>query len=431
MKLPLFTALLGLTLLPGGLAAQYPPVRYDGHKVVRVTIAGERDLRAMTALSDDVWSEHVAAGPVEFRVRPESMAKLAASGLPYEVLIDDVQSLIDAERARLAGPAQAGGWYDEYKDLDAIHEHLRSLAELRPDLARRIGVGDSIERRRIRGIRITNDAANPGQCKPAMVFVATQHAREWVAPMVTMYLAEALVSRYDTDPVVKDLVDRVEFFIVPVANPDGYVYSWTTDRLWRKNRRRNAGTGCRGVDTNRNWGHQWGGEGASSQACSETYRGAAAFSEPEPSALRDFILARPQVRYVHDMHSYGQLALAPWGYTSALPPAHSTYQMLGAAIVQRIQAVHGKTYVHGPTYTTIYPASGVATDWAAGGPGTYAFGFELRGTPGGFILPPEQILPNSEEILPAALHLAAFIADRYGAEVALSGRCALPAAEVR
>jgi murein tripeptide amidase MpaA len=422
-RLPVLRAALLAAALASPAAAQPVRARYDGHQVVRVTITGERDLERMRALSDDVWSEHVGVGrPADFRIRPESRPALEASGLAYQVVVDDVQALIDQERARLQAPVEGGPWFDNYKDLDAIHERLRALAEMRPDLARRVLIGRSSERRTIRGLRISSAAG--GACKPAMVFVATQHAREWITPMVTMYLAEALITRYDTDPVIKDLVDRVEFFIVPVANPDGYAYTWSVDRLWRKNRRDLEGSSCFGVDLNRNWGHGWGlDSGSSGQPCIDTYRGPAPFSEPETAALRDFIRARPQVRYQHDMHSYGQLLLAPWGYTNALPPGHSTFQALGAALAQAIQAVHGKVYAHGPAYTTIYPASGVSSDWAWGAANAYSFGFELRGQPGGFILPPDQIVPNAEEILPAALHLAGFIANEFPPQTGAKGAC--------
>ena len=297
---------------------------------------------------------------------------------------------------------------------------MDALAAQRPDLAEGFTVGTSIEGRPIKGLRISNDAAYPGRRKAGMVFGATQHAREWIAPMVTMYLAEALVTRYDTDPAIKGFVDRIEFLIVPVVNPDGYVYAWTTDRLWRKNRRDIAGSACFGIDLNRNWGYQWGlPNGSSGDPCNDLYRGTAAFSEPETAAMRDFIVARPWVRYVHDMHSYGQWLLQPWGYTSAPPPRHETYEALGAAMAQLIHAVHGRTYVHGPTYTTLYPVSGSASDWAWGAEQAYSFVFELRGN--GFILPPDQIIPNSEEILPAALHLADWILRPFAGSIAGDG----------
>ena len=383
------------------------PIRYDGHKVVRVEIAGAADLQAMLRLSDDVWSERIDVGPADFRVAPDRMPALAASGLRHEVLIDDVQALVDEERARLARAPEGAGWFDDFKDLAAIEARMELLAAQRPDLARTIVIGASIEGRPIRGLRIAGEGATDPN-RPGLLFISTQHAREWIAPMVTMYFAEALVTRYDTDPAIREVVDRGEVYVVPVANPDGYVYTWTTDRLWRKNRRDVAGSSCFGVDLNRNWGYQWGlPNGSSGDPCSGTYRGTAGFSEPETAALRDFIVARPNVRYVHDMHSYGQLLLYPWGYTGALPPRNEVYAGLGATMRQLIQAVNGRIYPFGPTYTTLYPVSGSSKDWAFGARRAYAFTFELRGS--GFVLPPAEIVPNSEEVLPALLHLAEFV----------------------
>ncbi len=105
----------------------------------------------------------------------------------------------------------------------------------------------------------------------------------------------------------------------PCRHPDGYSYTWTNNRLWRKNRRPNP-NGSTGVDLNRNWGYQWGGEGASTSQGSDTYRGASGFSEPETQAIRDFITNRPYIRAHVDVHSYSQLILSPWGYTPALRP---------------------------------------------------------------------------------------------------------------
>jgi murein tripeptide amidase MpaA len=384
------------------------PVRYDGHKVVRVEISGARDLQAMLRLSDDVWSERIDVGPADFRLPPEGMAALAASGLRHEVLIEDVQALIDEERARLARATEGAGWFDDFKDLAGIEARMEALAAQRPDLARTITIGTSIEGRPIRGLRISRDGPLTDPYKPGLVFLSTQHAREWIAPMVTMYFAEALVTRYDTDPAIQEVVDRGEVYVVPVANPDGYVYTWATDRLWRKNRRDVVGSSCFGVDLNRNWGYQWGlPNGSSGDPCSGTYRGTASFSEPETAALRDFVLARPGVRYVHDMHSYGQLLLYPWGYTGALPPRNEVYAGLGATMRQLIQGVHGRVYPYGPSYTTLYPVSGGAKDWAWGARRAFTFSFELRGT--GFVLPPAEIVPNSEEVFPALLHLAQFV----------------------
>ena len=46
-----------------------------------------------------------------------------------------------------------------------------------------------------------------------------------------------------------------------------------------------------GTDPNRNWGHQWGGVGASKNPCDETYRGSNEFSEAETTAVKNYLTA--------------------------------------------------------------------------------------------------------------------------------------------
>jgi len=391
-------------------------MRYDGHKIIRAEILSIRDLRIMLALSPDPWSHGVRMGTMDFRVPPEAMAALQRSGVRFAILNDNVQALIDGERARLAageGGAAGGivpGWFDNYKDYAAVNDYLDELAALEPDIAEVFEVGASIERRAIRGIHISGpDVGDDSLAKPAVLFNGCQHAREWIAVMVPMYVADTLVRQYDLDPAIKDIVDRVEFFIVPIVNPDGYQYSWDAVRLWRKNRRDN-GDGTFGVDLNRNWGFEWGGVGSSGNTNSETYRGVAPFSEPESAALRDFFFANPQIAAHIDFHSYGQLVLQPWGYTASLPDAFEIFNLFGAGMAQTITSVHDAPYVSGPLYTTLYPASGGAIDWSHGDQGVFAFTTEVRDTGKfGFILPASQIIPTAEESLPAALQLADWI----------------------
>ena len=66
--------------------------------------------------------------------------------------------------------------------------------------------------------------------------------------MTGMYLADRLVETAATDPRVQALLSKVEIFVIPVVNVDGYSFTWadTANRLWRKNRRDN-GDGSFGV----------------------------------------------------------------------------------------------------------------------------------------------------------------------------------------
>jgi len=123
---------------------------------------------------------------------------------------------------------------------------------------------------------------------------------------------------------VTELLDAVEVWIVPVANPDGYQYTFTNERLWRKNLRDNDGDGqitlADGVDINRNFDSRWGydDEGSSSLWSAEDYRGPAPNSEPETQAVVNFVQSH-DFKFILSYHTYGDWILYPWGWQWRTP----------------------------------------------------------------------------------------------------------------
>ncbi|MBC7833532.1 MAG: hypothetical protein H7Y88_00340 [Phycisphaerales bacterium] len=379
--------------------------RFDGHQVVRVNVRSMDELRVLLAATEDVWSHELGVGEIDARVDAAGIELLKEAGLEARVLIEDVQRLIDAEAAQIAAAGGGGGdegglrgpgWFSTYHNHAEISEFVDQLVATRPDLASRFAVGNSLQGREVFGIRLTSGVG--GTEKPQILIQSLQHAREWIGGATTMFMADRLLAEYDTNTEVQRLLDGFELLIVPVFNPDGYEHTWTSNRLWRKNRRDN-GNGTFGVDTNRNWGYQWGGEGSSGTPGSDTYRGTGPFSEPETQIVRDFIIAHPRLVMHLDVHSYGQYILSPWGYTSALPPDHSLLSALGHGMEGAIEGVHGSSYLPGPGYTTLYASAGIAPDYAYGEHGLLAWTFEVRDTGQfGFVLPASQIVPTGEEI---------------------------------
>ena len=399
-------ALIALLLVTGAYAqsgeapaAPAQRVRFDNHKLVAVHLNTLKDVDTMLAISGDFWTESIGTGVIPFRVPPEQMAALDASGLKYEILLDDIQPMLDREQAALQ--QRDIFWFSNYKRTSEIYAYIDQLIGLRPDLVTRFNVGTTIQGNAIDGMRITGpgDASN----RPAIFFNGGQHAREWIGPMTVMYIADQLVTQYDFDPEIHEFVDKVVFYIVPVVNVDGYEYTWDTNRLWRKNRRNN-GNGTFGVDLNRNWATGWGGAGSDSSTSSDIYRGTAPFSEPETTAVRDFMLAHPDIFYHIDFHSYSQLILWPFGYDFVLPPQPDlgVMQGLGMDMAAEILAESGETYTAQPSYD-LYLASGTMNDWAYDGAGAYSWTIELRPDSAvpGFELPPSEIVPTAREIMRA------------------------------
>jgi hypothetical protein len=305
----------------------------------------------------------------------------------------------------------SGGAFQVRASIDFTQFHtpvqmdneLTNLATTHSSIAQIFTIGNSVEGRPIRGIKITNNVAIDDANKGDVVFIGTQHAREWMAAEMELYLAEYLVTHYATDLNLQACMNNLQIWIIPVANPDGYVFSASapSHRLWRKNRRNN-GDGTFGVDINRNFSYQWGLDSGSSPVSSDdTYRGPAAFSEPEASRLRDFVQARHNPKALVSYHSPAELVLRSWRYVDAPAPGEPTLQYVVEDMINRIAAVHGRTYG-----TSIgYNSSGSTLDYFWGEMRLMAITPELRSSAGGFDPPPSEIIPNNEENLPAALAL--------------------------
>ncbi|THK36422.1 peptidase M14 [Ensifer sp. MPMI2T] len=343
-------------------------------------------------LGIDVWE--VKPDHLILRGTEAQLDRLSRMGYHVEQLEDVARHLSTFAAAKAA---------DQYHSAASLEEELRQLAEAKPDIAQLIEIGRSIEGRPILALRIGDRRGGV----PKILFMGCHHAREWIAVEVPFLLAKELVERADEAPIAGWLTSG-EVWVAPMVNPDGHEHSRAEERLWRKNRRRND-DGSFGVDPNRNYGYMWGilDVPTSSQVPSdETYVGPRAFSEPETQAVRDLVGCE-RFAGVITYHSYSQLILYPWGYTDKpIPDVQHREQMVGMAQEMQIliQGVHGKVYVPQQS-SALYPTAGDTTDWTYGTYGIPSFTVELRPRTfqeGGFILPPDQILPTWEENRPAA-----------------------------
>jgi len=224
-----------------------------------------------------------------------------------------------------------------------------------------------------------------------------------------LYLLDQLLNGYGVNANITAIVDSTSFVIVPLVNPDGYVFTWTSTRLWRKNRKHNA-DGTYGVDLNRNWDDHWCVAGASKTPSSDTYCGTSAFSEPESKLTAAYITANAPFDAAIDFHSYSQLILRPYGWAVTVPSNEAQLKQVGDGMAAAIKAVHQKVYTSEHIYD-LYLAAGSIEDWqltTAKIP--LAYTIELRDTGVyGFQLPANQIKPTGEEVWAALLTVINYI----------------------
>ena len=243
---------------------------------------------------------------------------LAARGTELQVQADP-----SAQRRTLV---QTDGVFRMYKGEGGILEELMAQAAKHPDIAEFRVIGETAQGEKIGAVRVTKNVqkAKDGK-KPTTVYVGAQHAREWITPEMVRRLLDFYLTEYGTDDRITALVDDTELWFVPVANPDGYDFTFQDgQRLWRKNLRDNDGNGeitvGDGVDLNRNSATRWGydNEGSSPNPSSDTYRGPSPASEPETRAL-DELFGAITPQFMINYHSAAELLLYGIGWQVATP----------------------------------------------------------------------------------------------------------------
>lgn len=423
------TTLFRLEKLPIAVAARLQKVPCAACN----TEHGLVDLWKPGVILHEQWAAPNATVDLDVRGAEELRTVIAELGLAHDVSIPDVEAVLAAEHSRRqTAPHAKEDFFAEYRTYEEIQDKLSEWIQTYEGVSE-IVVGLSIESRSTRGIKFGSSPEND-----AVWLQCGIHAREWISPATCMYFTQKMLDGLkNNDPAVTSLLSKTIIYLLPVTNPDGYVYTHTTQRLWRKNRRANAG-GTFGVDLNRNWddGH-WGLCGASSSPSSDTYKGTAPFSEPETANVKtywDQLEAQGvKIQSGLDFHSYGQLLLRPYGWNLPNRPcadgsgsgstcvpwneAENEQQMdaYSAGIESSGYASGRWTSEHG---AELYCAAGGTDDWMAMR-SRQASGFciELRprGNPG-FTLPASGIVPSGEENYAGVLKWLEVVVD--GAELA-------------
>ncbi|MET0683914.1 MAG: M14 family zinc carboxypeptidase [Solirubrobacteraceae bacterium] len=303
-------------------ASSKPPSANDRVDVWTGVLDAEQ-LKALRGAGVDLEDVLVARGAatgsarVEVTMTGAQARELASSGIKLQLKRVNGRSAA----LRASKLAAAGGVFRPYSGPGNLQEELLQVAADNPKIAQAVTIGHSVQGKAITAVRVSKDVRKlKDRKRPAVVYQAAQHAREWITPEMVRRLLHHYVDGYGTDRELTKIVDTTDLWFIPVVNVDGYDYTFTEgNRLWRKNLRDNDGdgaiTGQDGVDLNRNFPYKWGydNEGSSDILPSETFRGASAGSEPETQAqIGLFDRVRP--KYAINWHSAAQLLLYGVGW---------------------------------------------------------------------------------------------------------------------
>ncbi|XP_048385602.1 carboxypeptidase A6 isoform X1 [Stegostoma tigrinum] len=393
--------------------------RYDGDQVIRILPKTEREVEALKNIHElvkvDFWqpSSILSVKPgvlVDIHV-PRNWSErffqsLLQTGIDFKILVSDLQGLIEIQgvsrtRVRRSTPPYS---YEVYHSLEEIQNWMHQMNQSHSQLLSLFSIGKSFEGRSLLVLQLGKRSKH---LKKAVWMDCGIHAREWIGPAFCQWFVKEALQTYHSDLSMRRLLKQLHFYIMPVFNVDGYHYSWTTDRFWRKTRSNSTNFNCHGVDANRNWKVKWSGEGASLHPCADTYCGPVPESEPEVKAVARFLRKhKKQIQAYISFHAYSQMLLYPYSYKDAIIPNFKCVESAAFNAVNALYSVYGIKYRHGPASSTLYVTSGSSMDWAYKHGIPYAFAFELRDTGYyGFLLPESLIKPTCTETMLAVKNI--------------------------
>ncbi|KAL0867457.1 hypothetical protein ABMA27_008244 [Loxostege sticticalis] len=400
---------LVFVLIVSVTAGRNEPNSGAGYSVHGIKLRSHSDQELISELQQsvnlDVWQYGLPEGQDTLVMlspenRIEVLDLLDEKGIEHYLHLADVEQALEAHEDEVRQWKQQGrsgrsapfNDYPRYAEVDA---YMENIAAQYPNLVTIVNAGKSFEGRDMKYLKIsTTNFADTS--KPIYFMDAMMHAREWVTTPVALYSIHRLVENLrDQD---RDLLEDIDWIILPITNPDGYEYTHlnSSTRLWRTTRSINleVSEDCVGVDANRNFDVNWNTIGVSTNPCAQTFPGGSAFSEPETRIIRDILLENIDRMQVYmNIHSHGNWLLYGFGnYT--LPPNNIHLHIVGAAmgsVMDTMKLPQADWYKVGNSAMILYGTSGSAQDYGQLVGVPFSYTLELPGYGYGFLVPPQYI----------------------------------------
>lgn len=403
--------------------------KYADDVVVRIDLQSNEELRRYLNAKGDIrfekWNRNAAKNTVDIQINIDNLQKLREQfEFNYEVVIEDLAQAVyenipkEPEFSVMSDDIHVNSelFFKDYRTLDGIYAWLDLLQQSYPAFVNVETIGETYEHRPYKVVHVSTLSEDHSN-KKTVVVTAGVHAREWISTSTSLYVLYEMLKYYDENPDLHSILNNLDFLFIPVLNPDGYVYTWETDRLWRKNRQ-GSDKGCVGIDIDHSYDYHW--TESSDDICGEEFSGTRPFEAYEARIWDEYLNNTNHNHKIWgylDLHSYAQEILTPYAYSCEQTPRDEENLIeLAYGLSKAIRTSSGKYYSVLPACldrdSDLLPdlGAGTALDYMYHNKAYWAYQLKLRDSGShGFLLPSKYIAPVGEEIFAGIQYFCSFI----------------------
>jgi hypothetical protein len=247
-----------------------------------------------------------------------------------EVAFDDSDMALDLREAR---SFQFYPTYDQYLQM------MQDFASGYPEICRLDTFGTSVEGRLLLALKIS-DHAGLDEPEANFLYASTMHGNEILGYVLLLRLADSLLTGYGQDAEVTALVNQLQIWINPLANPDGS-FSADNGQSLKNAIRRNAS----GIDLNRDFP-----DPSKDEAGDTTGRAL------ETRYMMEF-LREHRFTLSANIHTGAEVVNYPWDHTPMLHADDDWYRFISREYADEAMAVD-------PDYMFGWPDGGITNGYA-------------------------------------------------------------------
>jgi Zinc carboxypeptidase/Secretion system C-terminal sorting domain/Carboxypeptidase regulatory-like domain len=214
--------------------------------------------------------------------------------------------------------AKISSW-DTYPTYNAYVQLMTQFQTAHPNICKIIEVGTTVQGRKLLFAKITQNVDVKG-AKPQFMYSSSMHGNETVGYLMMLRLIDTLVNSYGTDSRITNMINSVEIWINPLANPDGTYHN--NDTTVNGATRYNAN----GIDLNRNFPDPSAGQHPDGNAW-----------QPETISIMN-LESNNNFSLAANFHSGAEVVNYPWDTWKKLHPDNLWYQFISRRFADTVHA---------------------------------------------------------------------------------------------